>query len=230
VSPDGSRIPLGNREDGNLGDVWPDGAGGVWWVEVPESGLATLVHARPGGDVQRFAPVPHPQLGGSTGLLTDFSGRPPLLGTAAGAYRIDGGHAEQVIPGRIEVGVVRADGRGWVIADGRLLALDGEQVLGPVIDAGERRHDLDTPVPVQLAKGVPPDRLALPRWSRVGLDERGRAIVIAGGVVLAVDDAGAVTVVARDGRLDPRRGRIYPVEGGIVWSADGIASLIVLPR
>jgi hypothetical protein len=230
VNPDGSRTPLGDREDGNLGDVWPDGAGGVWWVERPrESGVVTLVHARPGGDVQRSAPVAHPAPGASSGLLTDFSGRPPLLGTAAGAYRIDGGHAEQVLPGMIDDGVVRADGRGWVVADGRLLALDGERVLGPVIDAGERRDDRDTPVPVQLAKGVPPDRLALPGWTRVGLDERGRTIVISGGVVLTVDDAGGVTVIAQDGRLDPRRGFIYSVEGGLAWSADGNPSLIMLP-
>ena len=187
----------------------------------------TLVHAGPSTDVRRFPPVPHPAPRAGTTLLPDFGGRPPLLGTAAGAYRIDGGRADQVIPGRIDGGVVRADGRGWVLADGRLLALDGERVLGPVIDAGERREDRHTPVAVQLAKGVPPDQLALPDAS-VGLDERGRAIVVSTGVVLAVDDAGVVTVVAQDARLDPRQGRLYPVEGGIVWSADGTASLIML--
>jgi hypothetical protein len=229
VSPDGSRTRLGNRLDGNVGNVWPDGAGGIWWVERPRgSDVVTLVHAGPGTDVRRFPPVAHPAPREGTTLLPDFGGRPPLLGTAAGAYRIDGGRADQVIPGRIDDGVVRADGRGWVLADGRLLALDGERVLGPVIDAGERRDDLDTPVAVQLAKGVPPDRLTLPH-AGVGLDERGRAVVVSTGVVLAVDDAGVVTVVAQDARLDPRQGRIYPVEGGIVWSDDGTASLIRLP-
>jgi hypothetical protein len=229
VSPDGSRTRLGDRLDGNVGNVWPDGAGGIWWVERPRgSDVVTLVHAGPGTDVRRFPPVAHPAPREGTMLLPDFGGRPPLLGTAAGAYRIDGGRADQVIPGRIDGGVVRADGRGWVLADGRLLALDGERVLGPVIDAGERRDDLDTPVAVQLAKGVPPDQLTLPH-ARVGLDERGRAIVVSTGVVLAVDDAGVVTVIAQDARLDPRHGWIYPVEGGIVWSDDGTASLIQLP-
>jgi hypothetical protein len=211
VRPDGSRTSLGLRVDGNLGNVWPDGAGGIWWLEGPQDAdLVTLVHARPGTQVRRFAPVLHPSTAQGSMLLPDFGGRPPLLGTAAGAFRIDNGRPELVVPGLIADGVVRADGRGWVLADGRLVAIDGDRVLGPVIDAGERRHDPDTPPAVQLAKGVPPDRLALLPRARVALDDRGRAIVVSHGVALAVDDADRVTVVAPGrpaGRGQGRGGR-----------------------
>jgi hypothetical protein len=226
VGPDGSRTPLGQRVDGNLGDVWPDGAGGIWWLEVPrESDLVTLVHARPGTPVQRFAPVVHPSPAQGSGLIPDFGGRPPLLGTAAGAFRIDNGRPELVVPGLIADGVVRADGRGWVLADGRLVALDGDRVLGPVIDAAERGTDPDAPAAVQLARGVLPNRLALPE-ADVGLDERGRAIVVSDGVVLAVDDESRVTVVAHDTRLTSVRA----VEGGLAVYDDGRYSLVALPR
>jgi hypothetical protein len=228
VRPDGSRTSLGLRVDGNLGMVWPDGAGGIWWLEeVPQdSDLMTLVHARPGTPVRRFAPVVHPAPAQGGMLIPDFGGRPPLLGTAAGAFRIDNGRPELVVPGLIADGVVRADGRGWVVADGRLVALDGDRVLGPVIDAGERRHDRDTPPAVQLAKGVPPDRLALLPRARVALDDRGRAIVVSHGIALAVDNANRATVVAQDARLDGA----WAVEGGLAVYDDGIISLVVLPR
>jgi hypothetical protein len=82
------------------------------------------------------------------------------------------------------------------------------------------------PPPVQLAKGVPPDRLALPPRAGVALDDRGRAIVVSPGVALAVDDANRMTVVAEDVRLDGVRA----VEGGLTVYDDGIFSLVVLPR
>ncbi len=77
-----------------------------------------------------------------------------------------------VVGGRVAGGVVRADGRGWLLADGGLVALDGDHVLGAVIDPGDRRADT-TPVAVQLANGVAPAALALPR-ATVALDGAGR--------------------------------------------------------
>ena len=220
VTPDGRRTPLGTRQDGTPGAVVPDGSGGVWWLE-DTAGRSTLVHGRPGAAEQRFPAVVVPGEGRT--LLTDLGGRAPLVGTAAGAFRIDRGSAEQVVGGRIDGGVVRPDGRGWVLADGRLLALDGDHVLGPVIDAGPARDDT-VPVVVQRAKGVPPDRLALPH-AHLGLDGRGRALVVTDGVALAVDAAGMVTVVAQDPRLDAP----FTVEGGLVQVDGGTLVRVDLP-
>ena len=209
VLPDGRRTPLGIRR-GVLGEVRPDGTGGAWWLEATadEAGPITLVHGRPGAVEERAPAVAHPAPREGEALIPDLGGRPPLLATRAGAFRIDSGVAERVVEGRIDGGVVRADGRGWVLADGRLLALDGYRVAGPVIDAGDRRDD-PAPVAVQLANGVAPARLALPD-AAVTLDGTGRAIVVSGGVVLAVDDAGTATVVAQD----PRLNGVSTAEGG----------------
>jgi len=207
--------------------VWPDGSGGVWWLESPPGGAArTLVHATPAGE-QRFAPVPDPApTGGADAfLLTDLGGRPPLLATPVGAFRIDGGSPVRTVEGRIDGGVVRSDGRGWVLADGRLLALDGDRVLGPVIDAGERSGDI-TPVAVQLARGVAPAAVALPRGT-VGLDGSGRPLVVSDDVVLAVGADGGVTVVAQDRRLAGLG--LVAAEGGLMAYDTGDVLRVDLP-
>lgn len=209
LSRDGGRTPLGRRDDGELGPVVPDGSGGVWWLEAGDGG-AELVHGRPGLAEERLPAVDRPD---TSTLLTDLGGRPPLIGTPTGAFRFDG--ATPVVGGRIDGGVVRPDGRGWVLADGRLLALDGDRVLGPVIDAADARADA-VPVVVQLAKGVAPNRLALPR-AHLGLDALGRALVVSDGVAIAVTVDGDVTVVAQDPRLDS----LFTVEGGLVRSDEG---------
>jgi hypothetical protein len=227
VAADGTRTPVGTRSDGTRGQVWPDGSGGVWWLESPPGGAPrTLVHATAAGE-QRFAPVPDPAPGGSadTFLLTDLGGRPPLLATPVGAFRIGGGAPVRAVDGRIGAGVFRSDGRGWVLADGRLLALDGDQVLGPVIDAGERRGDT-TPVAVQLARGVTPATLALPR-ATVGLDGSGRPLVISDDMVLAVGADGAVTVVAQDRRLAGLG--LFAAEGGLMAYDTGDVLRVDLP-
>ncbi len=224
VTPDLREIPLGVRGDGDPGTVRPDGAGGVWWLESSgDPGRVTLVHGRPGVAEERLPSVERPAPSEGSMLITDLGGRPPLLGTAFGAFQISGG-VVRVVEGPIAGGVVRADGRGWLLADGRLLSIDGPQVLGPVIDAGERRHDLDTPVDVQLAKGIAPSQLSLPRAS-VGLDAGGRAVVVSDGVVLSVDDAGVVRVIAQDPRLDA----VVAVEGGLATSAGPTRLRVDLP-
>ncbi|MBA3905817.1 MAG: hypothetical protein H0X35_03910, partial [Pseudonocardiales bacterium] len=118
---------------------------------------------------------------------------------------------------------VRADGRGWLVAGDRLLALDDDRVLGPVIDGTgiDGRAGSGAPVAVQLAKNVPPARIALVGGS-VTLDARGRAIVLSDGVVLAVTVEGTVTPVAQD----PRLSGPVTVEGGLVERGDDGA----LPR
>lgn len=222
VGPDGARAPLGTRRGDPVDAVRPDGSGGVWWLESPAPGSLALVHARPGQVEERLPAAPDPS-GGAATLLTDLGGRPPLLGTPTGAYRIADGTATRVADGAVTGGVVRADGRGWVLADGRLLVLDGDRVRGAVIDPGDRRADA-APVVVQLAKGVAPARLALPRAS-LGLDARGRAVVFSDGVALAVDDAGTVTPVAQDARLSGVR----TVEGGLAVVMDGTLLRVELP-
>jgi hypothetical protein len=223
VAPDGSRTALGPRLDGNLGLVWPDGTGGVWWLEMPDgSASVTLVHGQPGAQQRRYVSVPHPAPREGSTLLPDLGGRPPLLGTAVGAFRIDNGQAELVIPGPIAGGAVRADGRGWVLADGRLVALDRGRVLGPVIDAGPGRG-ADVPVVVQLARGVAPTALALPR-AQLALDQQGRAIVVSDGTALAVDRAGRVRPVAQDDRLDD----VETLTGGMAVHEDGAWLLVRL--
>ncbi|MEJ3652733.1 hypothetical protein WEH80_07090 [Actinomycetes bacterium KLBMP 9759] len=219
VSP-GGRVPLGTRNDGGLDHVQPDGSGGVWWVERVVGATVQLVHGTPNAAEQRYPPVELPE---PFTLVTDLSGRPPLAATARGALRISDGVASTVVPGDVRGGVVRAGGRGWLLVDGRLVATDGDRVLEPVVDAGERNVDT-TPIAVQLARGVAPDRLALPR-ATVGLDGNGRAVVVADGVVLAVDDTGGVRVVAQD----PRLGTPFAVEGGLVVHEDGTLLRVDLP-
>ncbi|MFD1530424.1 hypothetical protein ACFSCY_13315, partial [Pseudonocardia aurantiaca] len=163
VAPGGARTPVGVRADGGAGPVWPDGSGGVWWVEAP----GTPVHGTAAG-TDRF---PQLRQDGSE-LVPDLGGRPPLLVTATGAFRVGSRSPLPVVGGRVAGGVVRADGRGWLLADGGLIALDGDHMLGAVIDPGDRRADT-TPVAVQLAKGVAPAALALPR-ATVALDGAGR--------------------------------------------------------
>jgi hypothetical protein len=219
VAPNGTRTPLGVRADG-AARVVPDGAGGVWWWE-PGAGL---VHAARSGAQRRHAVgVP----GEGRALVPDLGGRPPLLATDAGAFRVGsgGGPPVRVAAGPIGGGVVRADGRGWLVADGRLLALDGDRVLGPVIDAGER-SSASTPVAAQLARGVAPLALALPR-AAVGLDPSGRALVVADDVVLAVADDGAVSVVAQDRRLVDLP--VFAAEGGLVGTGRGELLRVDLP-
>ncbi|QJY47156.1 hypothetical protein [Pseudonocardia broussonetiae] len=223
VPPGGAPpVPLGTRDDGATGPVWPDGSGGAWWLETADE-LLTPVHAPAGGPLQRLAPVPDPAPREGAVLLPDLGGAVPLLAGVAGAFALDGGTAARVADGPVTGGVVRADGRGWVLSDGRLLALDAGRVTGAVIDAGPQRG-AGVPVVVQLARGVAPDRLDLPGAS-VGLDATGRAVVLSGGVVLAVDDAGAVRVVAQDRRLD----RLVTVEGGLVDVEDGVLRRVELP-
>jgi hypothetical protein len=209
VSADGrTRVPLGVRQDAAPGPVWPDGAGGVWWLEG-----ATPVHARPARPETRLPPVPLPAERMS--LIPDLGDRPPLVATPDGAYRLDG---TRVVDGPVTGGVVRADGRGWLLAGGRVIALDDGRVLGPVIDGSGPA----APVPVQLAKGVPPVHLVLGDAS-LGLDAQGRAAVLADGVVLAITTDGAVRPVAQD----PRLTALTTVEGGLVQRGDNGALLRV---
>jgi hypothetical protein len=203
VAPGGARTPVGVRADGGAGPVWPDGSGGVWWVEAP----GAPVHGTAAG-TERFPPVSQE----GSALVPDLGGRPPLLVTATGALRVGSRSPVPVVGGRIAGGVVRADGRGWLLADGGLVALDGDRMLGAVIDPGDRQADT-TPVAVQLAKGVAPAALALPR-ATVALDGAGRAVVVADDVVLAVGDDGSVSVVAQDRRLVGLP--VFAAEGGLV--------------
>jgi len=209
VSADGrTRVPLGVRQDALPGPVWPDGAGGVWWLEG-----ATPVHARQARPEARLPPVPLPAE--RLTLIPDLGDRPPLVATPDGAYQIDG---TRVVDGPVTGGVVRSDGRGWLLAASRVIALDDGRVLGPVIDGSGPA----APVPVQLAKGVPPAHLVLGDAS-LGLDAQGRAAVLADGVVLAITTDGAVRPVAQD----PRLTALTTVEGGLVQRGDNGALLRV---
>lgn len=221
VSADGrTRTPLGTRHDNTIGPVWSDGSGGIWWLESGPAGL-TPVHGGPGGAETRLPPVDLPA--DKAALIPDLGGRTPLLATPLGAYRIGVGTATRIVDGPVTGGGVRADGRGWLLAGGRLLALDGDRVLGPVIDGAA--GPTDVPVAVQLAKNVPPDRLALNDAS-VALDARGRAIVLSDGVLIAVTVDGMVTPVAQDPRLTTP----LTVEGGLVQRGeDGALLRVDLP-
>jgi hypothetical protein len=222
VSADGrTRRPLGTRADGAPGAVWPDGSGGVWWLESA-AGTVTLVHGRPGLAPVRLPPVAIPA--DRVVLVPDLGGRTPLVATPTGAFEVDAGVATRVVDGPVTGGVVRADGHGWLLAGGRLLALDGGRVLGAAIDGSgiAGRAGVGAPVPVQLAKNVPPARIALDGGS-VALDARGRAAVFSDGVVLAVTVDGTVTPVAQDLRLTAP----VSVEGGLVQRGDDGALLRV---
>jgi hypothetical protein len=222
VSADGrTRRPLGTREDGAPGAVWPDGSGGVWWLENA-TGTLTLVHGRPGLAPVRLPPVAIPA--DHAVLVPDLGGRTPLVATPSGAFEVDAGVATRVVDGPVTGGVVRADGRGWLLATGRLLTLDSGRVLGAAIDGSgiAGRAGVGAPVPVQLAKNVPPARIALDGGS-VALDARGRAAVFSDGVVLAVAVDGTVTPVAQDPRLTAP----VSVEGGLVQRGDDGALLRV---
>ena len=209
VSADGrTRVPLGGRLDAVSGPVWPDGAGGAWWLEG-----TTPVHARPARPETRLPPVPLPA--SPVSLVPDLGDRPPLVATPQGAYRLDG---TRLVDGPVTDGVVRADGRGWLLAGARVLALADGRVLGPVIEGTGPA----APVPVQLAKGVPAARLVLGDAS-LGLDAEGRAAVLADGVVLAITTDGAVRPVAQD----PRLTALTTVEGGLVQRGDNGALLRV---
>ena len=180
VSADGrTRVPLGGRLDAAPGPVWPDGAGGVWWLEG-----ATPVHARPARPETRLPPVPLPA--SPMSLVPDLGDRPPLVATPEGAYRLDG---TRVVDGPVDGGVVRGDGRGWLLAGGRVLALDGGRVLGPVIEGsrpGRARWRCNSQGRVAPAR-------ARARRGTVGLDGSGPRSWSADDVVLAVGADGAVT-------------------------------------
>ncbi len=222
VSADGrTRMALGTREDGAPGAVWPDGSGGVWWLESA-AGALTLAHGRPGLPPIRLPPVAIPAE--RAVLVPDLGGRVPLVATPTGAYEVDAGATSRIVDGPVTGGVVRADGRGWLMSGGRLLALDNGRVLGAAIDGSGTagRAGVGTPVAVQLAKNVPPARIALDGGS-VALDARGRAAVLSDGVVLAVSVDGTVTPVAQDPRLTTP----VTVEGGLVQRGDDGALLRV---
>jgi hypothetical protein len=193
----------------------------VWWLESA-AGTLTLVHGRPGLAPVRLAPVAIPA--DRAVLVPDLGGRTPLVATPTGAFEVDAGVATRVVDGPVTGGVVRADGRGWLLAGGRLLALDSGRVLGAAIDGSgiAGRAGVGAPVPVQLAKNVPPARIALDGGS-VALDARGRAAVFSDGVVLAVTVDGTVTPVAQDPRLTAP----VSVEGGLVQRGDDGALLRV---
>ena len=216
------RTPLGHREGQQPAPVVPDGSGGVWWLERGTAGHRVAVHARPGGAAERFAEVPASD---AAVPVPDLGGRAPLLAAADGLSAAVPGAAVPPVPGPVTGGVVRADGRGWFLADGRLVATDGAAVLGSLVDAGEGRRD-PAPAAVQLARGVAPDRLALTGAS-VALDASGRPVVVCrDGVVLRADPGtGAVTAIAQDPLL------VAPttVEGGIVQNTDGTLQRVDLP-
>lgn len=217
------RVPLGDRGDRGRGPVVPDGSGGVWWVEQGgEPTRRTIVHGRPGENPERS---PEVVASPDAVLVPDLGGRPPLLGTADGLVGVPGATVPQ-LPGPVTGGAVRADGRGWFLVDGRLVAAimspAGATVLGPVIDG---RAD-PAPAAVQLARGIAPAALGL-TGARVVLDGAGRPVVVcADGVVLRVDPgSGAVAVIAQDPLL------VAPVtvEGGIVQNTDGTLQRVDLP-
>jgi hypothetical protein len=200
VGADGTRTPLGTRQDRHRGYVWPDGAGGAWWLEARRGADSTLelVHGTPGGS-QRFGLVTDPAPRTGSLLVPDLSGAPPLLGTADGLYRLDGGAPVRVAEGAYSGGVVAPDGRAWFVRDGIVVDRDGRTVLGapggdPVDDPG------GAPARVQLARGTAPADLRL-QDPDLAVDAAGRLLVADGGVLLAVDPAGTVTVVADDPRL-----------------------------
>ena len=216
------RIPLGQRDDQRPAPVVPDGSGGVWWLEQASPGHRIAVHARPGVAAERFAEVP-----ASDGAVPvpDLGGRAPLLASADGLAPAVPGAAVPPVPGPVTGGVVRADGRGWFLADGRLIATAGAAVLDTLVDAGDRRGD-PAPAAVQLARGVTPDRLAL-TGARIALDATGRPVVVCSdGVVLRADPStGGTTAIAQDPLL------VAPttVEGGIVQNTDGTLQRVDLP-
>ncbi|WP_281690302.1 hypothetical protein [Pseudonocardia thermophila] len=217
----GTRVVLGRRDDPEPGPVVPDGSGGVWWLERVAAGQGALVHARPGSPPERFPPVP---VGEDTLLVPDLGGRAPLLASASGLAGAVPDAVARALTGPVTAGVVRADGRGWFLADGRLVTTDGTTGT-TVVDAGDRRAD-PTPAAVQLARGVPPSELALP-GAHLVLDGAGRPVVVcADGVVLRADPAtGAVVVIAHDELL------VAPttVEGGVVQNTDGTLQRVDLP-
>ncbi len=216
------RTPLGQRDDQRPAPVVPDGSGGVWWLEQAGPRHRIAVHARPGAAAQRFAEVPAPD---GAVPVPDLGGRAPLLTSASGLAPSVPGAVVPPVPGPVTGGVVRADGRGWFLADGRLVATDGATVLGTLVDAGDRRGD-PAPAAVQLARGVTPDRLAL-TGARIALDASERPVVVCrDGVVLRSDpDTGAVAAIAQDPLL------VAPttVEGGIVQNTDGTLQRVDLP-
>lgn len=226
VDPDGDRASVGQRRDGNLGIVVPDGSGGMWWTEVQETGQETtyqLVHGRPGRSQQRLEPVTGIDDSGGTLLITDLTGTPPLVGTPDGAFELVDGRARRVFDEPVEGGVIGPDGRGWLLSDGRLLSFDGQNARA-VIDSDEKTANGElvgaarvAPVAVQLACGVPPEQLALPR-AQLGFDADGRPMAFSDDVVLTVTDDGAVQVVAQDDRLISVG--VWPVEGGTAVSHD----------
>lgn len=212
------RVSLGERSEPVSGPLVPDGSGGVWWLERGAApGGRILVHGRPAAAPERSTEITAPA---DAALVPDLGGRPPLLATADGLVG-----AGPALHGPVTGGVVRADGRGWFLADGRLVATAGATALGPVVDAGDRRTD-PAPAAVQLARGVAPAALALP-GAHVALDPAGTPVVVsADGVVLRVDPAtGAVAVIAQDPLL------VAPtaVEGGIVQNTDGTLQRVDLP-
>jgi hypothetical protein len=218
-----ARVPLGRREDALPVQLVPDGSGGVWWLERAGPDHRIAVHARPGVPAERFPAVPAPD---GAVPVPDLGGRAPLLAAPQGLLPLVPGAAAPPVPGPVTGGVVRADGRGWFLSDGQLVATDGATVLGPVVDAGDRRAD-PAPAAVQLARGVAPTRLAL-AGARIALDSAGRPVVVCSdGVVLRVDPAsGAVTAMAQDPLL------VAPitVEGGIVQNTDGTLQRVDLPE
>ncbi|MGI5131693.1 hypothetical protein ACQEVB_33160 [Pseudonocardia sp. CA-107938] len=217
-----TRVPLGRRDGPLPVPVVPDGSGGVWWTERAGRGHVVAVHARPGAATERFPAVAAPD---DAAPVPDLGGRAPLLASTTGLAAAAPGAAVPPVTGPVTGGVVRADGRGWFLADGRLVATAGSAVLGTLVDAGDRRSE-PAPAAVQLARGVPPAQLAL-TGAHLALDASGRPVVVCSdGVVLRADPVtGAVTAIAQDPLL------VAPttVEGGIVQNTDGTLQRVDLP-
>ena len=223
VSADGrTRVPLGGRLDAAPSPIWPDGAGGAWWLEG-----TTPVHARPARPETRLPPVPLPA--SPMSLVPDLGDRPPLVATPQGAYRLDG---TRLVDGPVTGGVVRADGRGWLLAGGRVLAARRRPGAGP----GDRGHRASRAgAGATRSRGVPaPGSCSATR--RSGSTRQGRAAVLADGVVLGDHEGdGAVRPVAQDPRLTAlthRRGRPRAARRQRRAAAGGAAGLseVAQPR
>jgi hypothetical protein len=151
--------------------------------------------------------------------VPDLSGAPPLLGTGDGLYRLDGGAPVRVADGEFSGGVVAPDGRAWFVRDRLVVDREGRTVVG-------RPGGDPAPARVQLAGGTAPADLQL-HDPDLAVDAAGRLLVSDGGVLLAVDRAGSVTVVADDPRLLDLP--MWTVRDGFATVADGVISRVDLP-
>lgn len=239
-APGGAQTTLGQREDDsdNSERLVPDGSGGVWWLERRREGPVSdakpgtpttfppttyrLAHATAAGEVTRLPEMVDTNAGSASVDIVgpDFSTGTPLVNSPSeGLLRIQGQQAVAVTDAYVTAGVIGANGRGWLLADGTLLSVSGSQVT-PVIEPGPGGGGPETvPVSVQLAHGTAPSELSLPHGSSLGLAADGRLLVLSDTVLLAVTADGQLSVAARDERLAGLS--LASVEGGCVAHGNG---------